>query len=78
MEQNTRRLPQSPIAGVGAVIGNNAGQVLLIRRGEPPRAVLDGAAGPLAISSSAGLRMMPVTVVRRLTISARSAGALVA
>lgn len=37
MEQNTRRLPQSPIAGVGAVISNDAGQVLLIRRGEPPR-----------------------------------------
>ncbi len=30
-------LPQSPIAGVGAVICNAAGQVVLIRRGQPPR-----------------------------------------
>lgn len=37
MEQNTSRTPQSPIAGVGAVISNAAGQVLLIRRGQPPR-----------------------------------------
>jgi 8-oxo-dGTP diphosphatase len=36
MEQNTRRR-RAPIAGVGAVISNAAGQVLLIRRGQPPR-----------------------------------------
>ncbi len=28
----------SPIAGVGAVITNSAGEVLLVRRGKPPRA----------------------------------------
>lgn len=38
MEQNARYLPHSPIAGVGAVISNAAGQVLLIRRGQEPRA----------------------------------------
>lgn len=27
----------SPIAGVGAVISNDAGQVVLVRRGQPPR-----------------------------------------
>jgi 8-oxo-dGTP diphosphatase len=29
---------QSPIAGVGAVITNSTGELLLIRRGHPPRA----------------------------------------
>ena len=31
-------LSRTPIAGVGAVITNCAGQVVLIRRGKPPRA----------------------------------------
>jgi 8-oxo-dGTP diphosphatase len=31
-------LPSTPIAGVGAVITNDAGQLVLIRRGNPPRA----------------------------------------
>jgi len=30
-------LLQKPILAVGAVIGNDAGQVLLVRRGRPPR-----------------------------------------
>jgi 8-oxo-dGTP diphosphatase len=30
-------VPRSPIAGVGAVITNYAGQVVLVRRGKPPR-----------------------------------------
>ena len=36
-QQNLSPLPQSPIAGVGAVISNAAGEVLLIRRGQAPR-----------------------------------------
>lgn len=31
------QVPRSPIAGVGAVITNSAGQVVLIRRGKAPR-----------------------------------------
>ena len=31
------QVPRSPVAGVGAVIANSAGQVVLIRRGKAPR-----------------------------------------
>jgi len=31
------KFPRSPVAGVGAVITNSAGQVVLIRRGKAPR-----------------------------------------
>jgi 8-oxo-dGTP diphosphatase len=37
MYKPTRRYPPAPLLGVGVVVLNDAGQVLLIKRGKPPR-----------------------------------------
>src|SRR5262245_1801411 len=33
-----RRYPDAPLVGVAAAVFNDAGEVLLVRRGQPPRA----------------------------------------
>src|SRR5262249_26761110 len=69
-------LVRVPTGGAARAEGGGGGDLAFQLTGRlPVKAALSGALFPRATVSCGGLRMMPVTVLRRLTISARSSGA---
>ena len=74
-----QRRSLDPVAGEQAQRAGTSAPAGSCRRNRPRRlpvnAAFGGAAVPRLIFACGGLRITPVTVARRLTISARSSGA---